>query len=165
MAALIYALHVVALGRLARPGDAVGLAAAQMITAAIGCAAAALAVQGRIGLPTTTFDWAALVYMALVSGALAMIMQSGRKHTSRPRVAVIMATEPLWAGRTGGTLARRGADLAAPGRRNADPGGAGPGRDRAGPPELIAASKGRRTSPLGVGWYAGTLHALALKCS
>lgn len=98
VSALIYALHIVALGQISTARNAVGLAVVQIAATAVVTVVAALLVQGRITLPRSGFDWSVIVYMALVSGALAMIMQSwAQAHLPAARVAVVMATEPLWA--------------------------------------------------------------------
>lgn len=97
-AALIYALHILVLSLVSTAQDAVGLAVIQILTTAAVCVAAALTIQGRISLPQSTFDLTAMVYMGLVSGALAMIMQSwAQAHLPPSRVAIVMATEPVWA--------------------------------------------------------------------
>lgn len=42
--------------------------------------------------------WLALIYMALISGALAMVVQSwAQAQLAASRAAIIMSTEPLWA--------------------------------------------------------------------
>ena len=51
-----------------------------------------------MSLPSTGFDWAAIAYMAVVSGAVAMIVQSwAQAHLAPSRAAITMATEPAWA--------------------------------------------------------------------
>jgi len=97
-AALLYALHIVLLGTCSTARNAVGLAVVQIVSTSVVCGIAAVAVQGRITLPSRSADWAVLTYMALVSGALAMIMQSwAQAHLTSSRVALTMATEPVWA--------------------------------------------------------------------
>ena len=50
-------------------------------------------------LPSRTGDWAVLVYMALVAGALALLVQTwAQAHLSPTRAAIIMTMEPVWAG-------------------------------------------------------------------
>jgi len=44
------------------------------------------------------FDWLAIAYMAVVSGAVAMIVQSwAQAHLAPSRAAIIMSTEPACA--------------------------------------------------------------------
>ena len=98
ISALLYALHIVALGVISTGRDAVGLAVIQIFATAVVTVVVAFVVQGRINLPTRGADWAVIAYMAVISGALAMIMQSwAQAHLPAARVAIVMATEPLWA--------------------------------------------------------------------
>ncbi len=96
--AVVYALHIVGLGAWTTARDAVGLSVVQLaVTAAlsIGCA---LVVEGGVTLPTTGFDWFAIVFLAVVAGAVAMVVQSwAQAHLAPSRAAIIMATEPAWA--------------------------------------------------------------------
>jgi drug/metabolite transporter (DMT)-like permease len=96
--AAIYALHIVGLSAWSDAREALGLATVQLgVTAAVSLAAA-LAVEGGVTLPTTGFDWLAIVYMAVVSGAVAMVVQSwAQAHLAPSRAAITMATEPAWA--------------------------------------------------------------------
>ena len=49
-------------------------------------------------LPATRSDWVALVYMALVAGALAMAAQTwAQAHLPPTRTAIIMSMEPVFA--------------------------------------------------------------------
>lgn len=94
--ALLYALHIVALSRWARADQAIGLSVVQLgVTALLAGVGAA---PGGVQLPSTGGAWWALIYMALISGALAMVMQSwAQSHLAPSRAAIIMSTEPLWA--------------------------------------------------------------------
>ncbi|AZI59072.1 DMT family transporter [Nakamurella antarctica] len=96
LAALLFALHIVGLSHWSTGSEALGLAVVQIAaTAAISVICAG---PGGISLPTSGFDWAAIVYMAIVSGALAMILQSwAQAHLPASRAAIAMATEPVWA--------------------------------------------------------------------
>ena len=96
--AVVYALHIVGLGAWTTARDAVGLSVVQLaVTAALGIGSA-LVVEGGVTLPTTGFDWFAIVFMAVVAGAVAMVVQSwAQAHLAPSRAAVIMATEPAWA--------------------------------------------------------------------
>ena len=96
--ALIYALHIVGLSAWSQAREALGLAGVQMVITAAVSVVAALLIEGGITLPTTGFDWLAIVYMAVVSGAVAMIVQSwAQAHLAPSRAAITMATEPAWA--------------------------------------------------------------------
>lgn len=94
--ALLYALHIVALSQWARADQAIGLSVVQLgVTALLAGVGAA---SGGVQLPSTGGAWWALIYMALISGALAMVVQSwAQSHLAPSRAAIIMSTEPLWA--------------------------------------------------------------------
>lgn len=94
--AVIYALHVVAMGRMSEPGNALQLSVVQMAVIAVLCGIGA--APGGIQLPTSRLDWAIIVYMALIAGALAMLLQTwAQARVEASRAAVIMAMEPVWA--------------------------------------------------------------------
>ena len=98
VSAAIYAVHIVGLGAWTTAREAVGLAVVQMIMTGTVCVAGALIVEGGVTLPTTGFDWLAIAYMAVVSGAVAMIVQSwAQAHLAPSRAAIIMSTEPACA--------------------------------------------------------------------
>ena len=86
-AAALYALHIIGLGRWSRARDAYGLAVLQMAVIAAVCLIGA--APGGITLPSTGADWAATVYMALVAGAVALIVQTwAQAHMSATRAAM-----------------------------------------------------------------------------
>ncbi|MEO6791922.1 MAG: DMT family transporter [Ornithinibacter sp.] len=94
--AVLYAAHIVALGRWATPSAAVGLATVQavVITVVTGVAA----VPGGLTLPATGGQWASLLYMALIAGALALWAQTwAQAHLAAARAAIVMALEPVFA--------------------------------------------------------------------
>jgi len=94
--ALLYAVHILALGAWSRRGNALGLTVVQLGTISLVCTVGAL--PGGLVLPQRTEDWAALVYMALVAGALALIAQTwAQAHLAPTRAAIIMTMEPVWA--------------------------------------------------------------------
>lgn len=94
--AVVYALHIVALGRMSEPGTALQLSVVQMATIALVCGIAA--APGGIQLPTSGVDWAIVVYLALIAGALTMLLQTwAQARVEASRAAVIMAMEPVWA--------------------------------------------------------------------
>jgi drug/metabolite transporter (DMT)-like permease len=96
--ALIYALHIVGLSAWADAKAALGMATVQLAVTALVSVLAALVVEGGVSMPSTGFDWAAIGYMAVVSGAVAMIVQSwAQAHLAPSRAAITMATEPAWA--------------------------------------------------------------------
>lgn len=95
-AAALYALHIIGLGRWSRARDAYGLAVLQMAVIAAVCLIGA--APGGITLPSTGADWAATVYMALVAGAVALLVQTwAQAHMSATRAAIVMTMEPVFA--------------------------------------------------------------------
>jgi drug/metabolite transporter (DMT)-like permease len=96
LGALLYALHIVGLGAWATARDAWGLAVLQTAVVSLVCGAAA--VPGGLALPQRSGDWVALVYVALVAGAFALVVQTwAQAHLPPTRAAVIMTLEPVWA--------------------------------------------------------------------
>jgi drug/metabolite transporter (DMT)-like permease len=96
LAAAGYALHIVLLGAWSRPGQAMGLAVVQMALISLLCTVAAL--PGGIVLPATAADWRVMAYLALASGALAMLVQTwAQARLPATRAAIIMTTEPVFA--------------------------------------------------------------------
>ncbi len=96
VAALLYALHIVGLGAWSRPGEALGMSILQIIIISVVCLVAT-APDGMV-LPDQTSDWLAIVYMALVAGALAMLAQTwAQSHLSPTRTALVMSMEPVFA--------------------------------------------------------------------
>ncbi|GAA3628769.1 DMT family transporter [Microlunatus ginsengisoli] len=94
--AIVYALHIVALGRLSDGTDALSLSLVQMVMITILCTVAAL--PGGITLPSSTTDWLIVIYLAVVAGALTMFAQTwAQARIDASRAAVIMALEPVWA--------------------------------------------------------------------
>ena len=96
LAAAIYALHIIGLGRYSSPATAAALSAVQMITiAAVSLVAAA---PGGIELPTGRGQWASVLYMALIAGAVAIWAQTwAQSHLSATRAAIVMTLEPVFA--------------------------------------------------------------------
>ncbi|MEP7035163.1 MAG: DMT family transporter [Dermatophilaceae bacterium] len=96
IAAAVYALHIVGLGRYSSPGAAAGLSAIQMVAIAAVCLIAAL--PGGIKLPTGRAEWTSVLYMALAAGALAIWAQTwAQSHLSAARAAIVMTLEPVFA--------------------------------------------------------------------
>jgi drug/metabolite transporter (DMT)-like permease len=96
VASLIYALHIVGLGAWSNPAEALGMSVVQLLVIAVVCLVAT-APDGVV-LPETGRDWAAIVYMALVAGALGLLAQTwAQAHLAPTRTAIIMSTEPVFA--------------------------------------------------------------------
>jgi drug/metabolite transporter (DMT)-like permease len=97
VAAGLYALHIIGLGAWSRGRDAYGLTVVQMVATASVCSLAAL--PGGVVLPHRGDDWAVLLYMALASGAAAVLLQTwAQSHLPPTRAAIVMTMEPVWAG-------------------------------------------------------------------
>ena len=94
MSALLFALHIVGLGAWSSSAEAMGMTIVQLATIAVVCFA--VSVPNGVVLPGTGRDWFALVYMALVAGALAMAAQTwAQAHLPPTRTAIIMSMEPV----------------------------------------------------------------------
>ena len=101
LSALVYAGHIIAMGRWSTPGEALPLSLVQMVVITAVCAVgAAWPGSGSPGLqlPVTTADWLAVLYLAVVAGALTMVLQTwAQARVEASRAAVVMAMEPVWA--------------------------------------------------------------------
>lgn len=94
--ALLYAVHILGLGRWSSGRNALGLSVVQLATISAVCGLGA--VPGGLVLPTRTGDWVVLVYMAVVAGALALLAQTwAQAHLPPTRAAIVMTLEPVWA--------------------------------------------------------------------
>ncbi|MHA6512258.1 DMT family transporter [Tessaracoccus sp. Z1128] len=96
LSAVLYAVHIVLLGRRVTRNTVVQLTVAQ---AGAGVAVSvALWPLLREPLPTDPVTWAQLLYLGIICGAVALLLQSwGQSHVPATPAAVIMCTEPLWA--------------------------------------------------------------------
>jgi drug/metabolite transporter (DMT)-like permease len=102
VSAVIYAGHIVALGRFSTPETTLSLSLVQLIVITLVSAVAALwptaGTGGGIQLPNNAGDWLIVLYLALVASALTMVLQTwAQAHIEPSRAAVIMAVEPVWA--------------------------------------------------------------------
>ena len=96
VAAMLYALHIVGLGAWSEPAQAMGLANMQLIVIAVVCLVCT--VPDGIVLPDRPSDWASVLYMALVPGALAIVGQTwAQAHLPPTRTAIVMSMEPVFA--------------------------------------------------------------------
>lgn len=94
--AALYALHIVGLAAWTTGRDALGLSVVQLAVIAAVCTVAA--TPGGLTLPATSADWASVLYMAMVPGAYALLVQSwSQAHLPAARAAIIMCLEPVWA--------------------------------------------------------------------
>ena len=94
--AVVYALHIAVLGRWSTPAEAASLTLAQSVSMTL--VFILFAVPGGIQLPSTTADWVWMVYLAVMCGAVALLLQTwAQGHMDASKAAVIMCSEPLWA--------------------------------------------------------------------
>lgn len=95
-AALLYALHIVGLGRWSTPAQATGMASVQAVVIVLVVLGPATA--DGITMPATGNQWLSLLYMALVAGAFALWAQTwAQAHVPATRAAIVMTTEPVFA--------------------------------------------------------------------
>jgi drug/metabolite transporter (DMT)-like permease len=96
VAAVLYALHIVSLGAWSTARDALGMSVVQLLVIATICLVAT-APDGVV-LPDTGRDWASVVYMAMVAGALGLVAQTwAQSQLSPTRTAIVMSMEPVFA--------------------------------------------------------------------
>lgn len=96
VSAVLYALHIVGLGAWADARDALGMTIVQLVVITLLCFV--VTVPDGVVLPATTGDWLAVVYMAVVAGALALAGQTwAQAHLPPARAAIIMTMEPVFA--------------------------------------------------------------------
>jgi len=94
--AIVYAIHIVFLGRWSTAEEAAGLTVAQSI--AMTAIFIVFALPGGIELPRTTVNWIWMVYLAVFCGAVTLLLQTwAQAHVEPSKAAVIMCSEPLWA--------------------------------------------------------------------
>ena len=94
--AVLYALHIVGLGAWSSARDAIGMTILQVMVIAAVCTIAT--VPDGIVLPDRTSDWVAVLYMAVVVGALGLLGQTwAQAHLPPTRSAIIMSMEPVFA--------------------------------------------------------------------
>ncbi|MEV5962543.1 DMT family transporter [Kribbella sp. NPDC051952] len=92
----LYALHIIGLGAWSTPQNAFGLSALQMVVITLVCAIGAL--PGGFNVPSTGGDWVSVIYMALIAGALALIVQTwAQAHLTPTRAAIAITMEPVFA--------------------------------------------------------------------
>lgn len=94
--AVLYALHICGLGAWSTAETSMGSSIVQLtVIAVISLTAAA---PGGITLPHRTIDWASMLYMAIIVGALGLLGQVwAQAHLPPTRSAVIMSMEPVFA--------------------------------------------------------------------
>lgn len=94
--AAVYALHIIGLGAWSTSRDALGLSVVQMAAIAAVCTLGA--APGGLTMPPDAGAWVAVLYMAVVAGAGALVVQTwAQAHLPATRAAIVMTTEPVFA--------------------------------------------------------------------
>jgi drug/metabolite transporter (DMT)-like permease len=89
-------VHILGLGAWSTQRDALGLSVLQMGVITVVCALAS--APDGIVLPQRADDWLAVIYMALIAGALALLAQTwAQAHLAPTRAAIVMTLEPVFA--------------------------------------------------------------------
>jgi len=91
-----FALHIVLLGRWSSSDEAVALSVVQLFACGVACLV--VAVPDGVALPQNGTGWLMLLYLAVVSGAVAMLAQTwAQVHLPANRAAIAMSMEPVFA--------------------------------------------------------------------
>ena len=105
LCALAFSAHILATGRAVEKHDAGALLVVQLAVAGVFCTVVAAAV-GDLEQPDGETVWSALIVTALVASALGFFVQTfAQRHTPPERTALILASEPAFAGLFGWLLA------------------------------------------------------------
>jgi drug/metabolite transporter (DMT)-like permease len=105
LCALAFAAHILATGRAVERHDVGALLVVQLAVAGIFCTVVA-ALAGDLERPEGTTVWSALIVTALVASALGFFIQTfAQQHAPPARTALILASEPAFAGLFGWLLA------------------------------------------------------------
>jgi len=110
LAAALYALHIVGLGRYSASEIATGLSVVQMVVIAVLCVVGAL--PGGVVLPSGPGQWASVLYMVVFASILALWVQTwAQAHMPATRAAIVMTLEPVFAAFFAATLGDETATL------------------------------------------------------
>lgn len=105
LCAVAFAAHILVTGRAVRDHDVGALLVVQLGVCGLACLAAALAA-GDLEAPEGATVWSALVVTSLVASALGFFVQTfAQQHAPPDRTALILASEPAFAGLFGYLLA------------------------------------------------------------
>ncbi|MFL6050858.1 MAG: DMT family transporter [Gaiellales bacterium] len=105
VAAVAFACHILATGRAASRFDVGALLVVQLAVATVVCLAIA-AAGGQLEMPHGLKVWSALVVTAVFASALGFFVQTyAQQHAPPARTALILASEPAFAGLFGWLLA------------------------------------------------------------
>lgn len=105
LCAVSFAFHILATSRAVRDHDPGALLVVQLLVAATACMAGA-AIAGDLEWPRGGDVWAALAVTAVFASAVGFFVQTyAQRHASPARTALILASEPAFAGLFGYLLA------------------------------------------------------------
>lgn len=105
LCAVSFAAHILATSRGVRRHDAGALVVVQLAVCGLACSAIA-AAAGQLEAPRGETVWSALVVTSLVASALGFFVQTfAQQHAPPARTALILASEPAFAGLFGFLLA------------------------------------------------------------
>jgi drug/metabolite transporter (DMT)-like permease len=94
--AMLYALHIIGLGRWSTTANVFGLSIVQMTVICAVCTV--VSAPNGIHTPTTSGGWVSLLYMAVIAGSLTLLGQTwAQARIPSTRAAIIMTMEPVWA--------------------------------------------------------------------
>lgn len=99
--AAAFALQILGLARWSQPGQAYALTLWQLSTVAVVEIAITVAT-GSVQMPPSRQTWVAIVFLAVFATAFGFMAQTwAQAHMPATRAAVILTTEPVWAGAIG----------------------------------------------------------------
>jgi drug/metabolite transporter (DMT)-like permease len=105
LCAVAFSAHILATGRAVERHEVGALVVVQLAVAGMACTVAA-AFAGQLDRPEGSTVWSALIVTAVVASALAFFIQTfAQRHASADRTALILASEPAFAGLFGWWLA------------------------------------------------------------
>jgi drug/metabolite transporter (DMT)-like permease len=98
LCACSFALHILVTARAVRKHDVLGLLIVQLGLCGTFCFVAA-AAAGDLQLPSSSVEWNALLVTAFIASAIGFFVQTyAQQHASPARTALILASEPAFAG-------------------------------------------------------------------
>jgi drug/metabolite transporter (DMT)-like permease len=94
--AMLYALHIIGLGRWSTTTNVFGLSIVQMAVICAVCTV--VSAPNGVHAPTSSGGWLSLLYMAVIAGSLTLLGQTwAQARIPSTRAAIIMTMEPVWA--------------------------------------------------------------------
>ena len=102
--AVLFACHIVGLGRWSKPEFVFGLTTVQLSVVAMFSVVFSI-VQGGPHFPSSIQVWIAIVFLAVMASSLGFFAQTWvQSHVSATRAAIILTMEPVFAGIAGVTI-------------------------------------------------------------